>query len=154
MRGVTHPRVVNVKAKGAEWDVYVGRGPCPARGSHGPWGNPFPVGAHGREAMTLYLRFLSGERFGMVGPVAHAPGAERGPDLVERARRELRGKVLGCWCKGRYPVCHAEVLARLADGEALDAIRADMLARIAPPDVAGKPQRELFAGENAPGVST
>jgi hypothetical protein len=33
--------------------------------------------------------------------------------LVEKAKRELRGKVLGCWCK---PLdCHGDVLKAVAD---------------------------------------
>lgn len=51
------------------------------------------------------------------------------------------GKVLGCWCVGRFPVCHGEVLARLADAvdmlAELALIRADVLARL-------DPQGDLF----------
>lgn len=36
--------------------------------------------------------------------------------LVERAKRELRGKILGCWCK---PLdCHGDVLILVADESA------------------------------------
>ena len=35
------------------------------------------------------------------------------PQLLERVRRELGGKVLGCWCAPQ--ACHADVLARLAN---------------------------------------
>jgi hypothetical protein len=37
------------------------------------------------------------------------------PALVERARRELRGKVLGCWCKPAS--CHGDVIAEIIDQE-------------------------------------
>ena len=37
----------------------------------------------------------------------------RQPDLARRARAELRGRRLGCWCKPA--VCHGDVLARVAD---------------------------------------
>lgn len=37
------------------------------------------------------------------------------PELVARVKRELKGKVLGCWCAGKP--CHAEVLARVANEE-------------------------------------
>lgn len=121
-----HPRVVNVRAAGAEWDVYVGRGRCPCKASprctHDTrvatgnvlrvmdWGNPFKVDAHGPEAMRLYMDHLVGT------------------DTPALARNFLPGLVLGCWCAGRYPVCHGEVLARLADGDELEDIRVDVLA--------------------------
>jgi hypothetical protein len=78
---VSHARVVNVMAKGATWDVYIGRGRCPRTGARGPWGNPWKVAEHGDEAMVLFLDFLSERRL-----------------LVAKARAELAGKVLGCWC--------------------------------------------------------
>ena len=36
------------------------------------------------------------------------------PELVERVKRELKGKVLGCWCRPSC-ACHGEVLARIAN---------------------------------------
>lgn len=79
-----------VHCRRAAYDVYVGR--------PGPWGNPFRVGRDGdREAvLRKYEAWLLAQ-----------------PDLVERARRELRGKVLGCWCAPKP--CHGDVLARVAD---------------------------------------
>lgn len=45
------------------------------------------------------------------------------PDLVADARKELAGKVLGCWCGGmgiltadESVICHGQILARIADG--------------------------------------
>lgn len=35
------------------------------------------------------------------------------PELVAAAKRELKGKTLGCWCKPAR--CHAEVLAEIAN---------------------------------------
>ena len=66
----------------------------------GPWGNPFKVGEDmdAAKAVRLFETYLS----------------ER-PDLVERARRELRGHDLACWCKPGAP-CHAYVLLRVANG--------------------------------------
>jgi hypothetical protein len=37
------------------------------------------------------------------------------PELVARARKELRGKVLGCWCNP-FP-CHGDVIAEIIDSE-------------------------------------
>jgi hypothetical protein len=39
------------------------------------------------------------------------------PELVARARREFRGKILGCWCKPE--ACHGDVLVEL-DGNQPD----------------------------------
>jgi hypothetical protein len=36
------------------------------------------------------------------------------PELFERAKRELKGKVLGCWCLPKR--CHGSVLVELIDG--------------------------------------
>lgn len=36
------------------------------------------------------------------------------PEIIEAARRELRGKNLACWCQPGTP-CHANVLLRLAN---------------------------------------
>ena len=41
------------------------------------------------------------------------------PALVERARRELRGLTLGCWCPAGSP-CHAAALARVCDADLAD----------------------------------
>lgn len=36
------------------------------------------------------------------------------PNLIERAREELKGKKLACWC-APLP-CHGDILARVAEG--------------------------------------
>ncbi|MFI7576295.1 DUF4326 domain-containing protein [Micromonospora sp. NPDC049497] len=72
--------------------VYVGRQGFGLRRS--PWANPFSVRKHDRaEALRLYRRWLVGQ-----------------PALVDRARRELTGKQLACWCRVE-DACHADVLA-------------------------------------------
>lgn len=105
---MSHPRVVNVRRKGAEWDVYIGRGRCPRTKQPGRWGNPASFRVWGKQAMRIYLDTL-----------------HESPQRVAEARVELAGKVLGCWCAPGP--CHGEVLARLADGNSLSAIRSDML---------------------------
>jgi hypothetical protein len=73
-------------------DVYIGR---PTK-----WGNPFSLKDHGGDrhlVLRKYRDWLRGE-----------------PALMEAARLELKGKVLGCWCKPE--ACHGDVLARVADG--------------------------------------
>ncbi|WP_217709104.1 DUF4326 domain-containing protein [Nonomuraea rhodomycinica] len=100
--GSVRPRRVRV-----EGDLYHGRVPagaayigraCPGlKGS--PFRNPFAVKTHGRaEALRLFRGHL----------------AEH-PELVERARRELAGLDLACWCRPGEE-CHGDVwLAVLAE---------------------------------------
>lgn len=86
-----------VHCKKAPFDVYVGR--------PSPWGNPFShlptsaarfrVATRG-EALTRFEAWLLAQ-----------------PELVARVKRELCGKVLGCWC-APLP-CHGDVLSRIAN---------------------------------------
>ena len=78
-------------------DVYIGR---PSK-----WGNPFSdrlgtlaehVVASREEAISRYELWIRTQ-----------------PELIAAAKVELRGKVLGCWCKPK--ACHGDVLARIAD---------------------------------------
>lgn len=83
------------------FDVYIGRGDRYGRWAESDWHNPFPLrkGATAEERVAVierYRNYLLTER----------------PDLVARLP-ELRGKVLGCWCKPE--ACHGDVLAELAD---------------------------------------
>jgi hypothetical protein len=83
------------------FDVYIGR---PSK-----WGNPHPVGycdlcqeTHKRgEAVAKYRAWLLSQ-----------------PQLVAEAKRELRGKVLGCWCIPQD--CHGDVLAEVANTDEED----------------------------------
>lgn len=88
-------RVVHCKRE--PYDVYIGR--------PGPWGNPFTHRggtiaerrvATREDAIRHYEAWLLAQ-----------------PDLVARARVELRGKVLGCWCAPQ--ACHGDVLLRIAN---------------------------------------
>lgn len=90
--------VVNVNQP-VPFDVYIGRH-HPRFRSRG-WGNPFRIGTAAcrsrGEAIEMYRVWI---------------GAK--PELIERAKRELRGKILGCWC-APLP-CHGDVLAEIANG--------------------------------------
>lgn len=96
-------RVVHCKRD--PFDVYIGRPSA--------WGNPF---THKPGTLAKYR----------VGTVSEAIAKYREwllsqPQLVERAQLELKGKVLGCWCKTRsnpHAPCHGDVLAEVANGEA------------------------------------
>jgi len=85
-----HPRV----PPGAE---YVGRAAPYLKAS--PYANPYLVKAYGLEqALQLYRGWLT-------------------PDLIESARRDLRGRDLACRCElpaeGEPDLCHAAILLAL-----------------------------------------
>lgn len=72
--------------------VYIGR--------PSPWGNPFIIGKDGtrEEVIEKYREYLISNT-----------------ELVERAKRELRGKNLVCFCAPN--ACHGEILLRLVNEE-------------------------------------
>ncbi len=81
-----------VHSRHEPYDVYIGR--------PGPWGNPFVIGKDGTRAEVIvkYERWIRAR-----------------PYLMKRAQKELRGKVLGCWCAPQS--CHGDVLVRIANEE-------------------------------------
>lgn len=76
------------------YDVYIGRAcrglPC------SPYANPFIVGKHGtrEDVLRMYKEWIY-----------------RQPRLIEKAQRELPGKVLGCWCAPKP--CHGDILIEI-----------------------------------------
>ncbi len=85
------PRVVNkYHGKPPAGAVYIGR--------PGPWGNPFTIGADGYRAAVV---------------AKHRAWLLARPELVDRARRELRGRTLVCFCAPR--ACHGDVLLEVAN---------------------------------------
>jgi hypothetical protein len=89
---MTQTRVVHCRRE--QFDVFIGR--------PGRWGNPFILGRDGdrQEVIEKYRAWLRTQ-----------------PQLVERARRELAGRVLGCYCAPL--TCHGDILAAIADGGAV-----------------------------------
>jgi len=79
-----------VHCKKAKYDVYIGR--------PGPWGNPFQIGIDGNreQVVQLYAEWLLSQ-----------------PELVAKAKQELKGKILACWCAPA--LCHGDILAAIAD---------------------------------------
>lgn len=103
------PRLELPAARGV---VYVGRR-CTMGGwalDCSPFHNPFSAQKYGglAAAMAEFHSYL----------------AER-PKLVDRARRELRGKRLGCFCKETQnpALCHAAAWARIVDASPLGLAR-------------------------------
>jgi len=84
---MSHPLVVHCRRQ--SYDVYIGR--------PGFWGNPFEIGRDGdrKWCVQAYREMLL-----------------RDQRLMEKVK-ELKGKVLGCWCA---PLdCHGDVLAEIAN---------------------------------------
>lgn len=64
------------------------------------WGNPYHIisGFRSRgESIRLYEQYCRAS-----------------PGMVEMIKAELKGKVLGCWCRPKL-ACHGDVLARIAE---------------------------------------
>jgi len=96
-----HFKHLVVHCRKSKYDVYIGRksAGAPKDCTNFEWGNPFSVKDYGREGcIEKYEEWLKTQ-----------------PQLVEKARRELRGKVLGCWCAPKS--CHGHVLADVANAE-------------------------------------
>jgi hypothetical protein len=91
---MTRTRVVHCKRE--PYDVYIGR---PSK-----WGNPFS-----HKAGTL-AKFKVATRDQAV--TSFEEWIKTQPQLLKDLY-ELKGKVLGCWCKPLS--CHGDVLAKLAD---------------------------------------
>jgi hypothetical protein len=84
--------VVNIR-QGDKYDVFIGRPTC--------WGNPFELGKDGtrEEVIAKYQEWILSQ-----------------PELVERVRKELQGKILGCYCSPSL-MCHGDILVKIAEGE-------------------------------------
>lgn len=84
-----------VHCKKEPYDVYIGRPSV--------WGNPF---SHKEGTKAKYKVATREEAI-----AKYEEWILNQPELVERAKKELRGKVLGCWC-APLP-CHGDVLLKL-----------------------------------------
>ena len=97
----SHHLVVNCKH--APFDVYIGRDCKSApKGVQYIWGNPF-----------VMKNQSAGERKRVHG--AYNEWIHSQPDLIAKAKIELKGKVLGCHCSPKD--CHGHVLAEIANSE-------------------------------------
>lgn len=85
-------KVVNLNQE--PYDVYIGR---PSK-----WGNPYVIGKDGTrsEVIAKYREYVMNN-----------------PELME-SLVELRGKILGCYCKPK--ACHGDVLVELCSYKRLD----------------------------------
>jgi hypothetical protein len=87
------------------YDVYIGRGCCPQTGKQGEWGNRYSHDPKSKGTILVASRSIA--------IASYHDWLVDQPDLVAKARKELRGKVLGCWCAPM--ACHGAVLARIAN---------------------------------------
>ena len=89
-------RVVHCRRKA--FDVYIGRANRRYNLPQSPYANPFKIGRdrNREECIEKYQKWLLDQ-----------------PELVERARIELFGKVLGCWCAPQ--ACHGDVLVKIVE---------------------------------------
>ncbi len=87
-----------VHCKKSPYDVYIGRASRGVKGS--VWGNPFVIGKDGDRATVIrkYREYIMAR-----------------PDLIQRARDELKGRVLSCWCSPE--ACHGDVLVEIANSK-------------------------------------
>ena len=86
--------VVNLRNQ--DYDVYIGRGRCPKCGEFSKWKNPFKIGEDGTRSEVIAMYEIYLVESGLINDID-----------------ELRGKILGCWCKPKP--CHGDVLAKLAN---------------------------------------
>lgn len=100
------PKAWVVHCRKAPFDVYIGRdNPMLGLRDVG-FSNPFSHKANSSAEIRVATRQEAIERY--------EAWVLTQPELLERIRRELKGKILGCWCSPL--ACHGEVLARIANG--------------------------------------
>ena len=80
-----------VHCKKSKYDEYCGSS-C--------WGNQFLIGSDGtrKEVVEKHKKWFLSQ-----------------PELIEKCKRELRGKILGCWCGEK--LCHCDILAEVANSD-------------------------------------
>jgi len=85
------------------------------------WGNPYRVGQSitlgGETKDWVVLPFTVTNS---IATVLYEHYLAANPELRQRARAELRGRDLACWCNG-FEDCHADVLLRVANDDSFPA---------------------------------
>lgn len=90
-------RKLVVHCKKEPFDVYIGR---PSE-----WGNPFSDKPKSRAEVRVDTREEA--------IACYEEWVKTQPEMIEKIKRELKDKVLGCWCAPR--ACHGDVLAKIAN---------------------------------------
>ena len=101
----SNPYVVHCKR--SPYDVYIGRA-CLGmpKGEVSVWGNPFVM-----KNQTELERHRVTEEY--------RQWIYSQPELIQRIQKELKGKVLGCWCAPKQ--CHGNILAAIANSDSISA---------------------------------
>ena len=86
-----------VHCKKEKYDVYIGRPSI--------WGNPFSHLEESSAEFKCKTREESIEKY--------KQWILTQPELIAKAKIELKDKILGCWCKPKS--CHGDILASIAD---------------------------------------
>lgn len=89
------PQIVHFKK--SPYDVYIGR---PSK-----WGNPYSR----KPGLARYKVTTKAEAINK-----HREWVLSQPDMIEKIRHELRGKILGCWCDNPN-ACHGFILWKIAN---------------------------------------
>ena len=92
-------RVVNLKDKGAKFDVYIGR---PSK-----WGNPY---THLENTTAPYIVETREEAIALYEQELRAS-----PEKMAECKAELKNKTLGCFCSPL--ACHGDILVKMANEE-------------------------------------
>lgn len=84
-----------VHCKKDKFDIYIGR---PSK-----YGNPYEIGKDGNrtEVIQKYKEWIYNN-----------------PKLLDEIRKDLKGKILGCWC-APLP-CHGDILSEIANQESIE----------------------------------
>lgn len=90
------PKVVHWKREA--YDIYVGR--------PSPYGNPF---SHKSWAIAKFRTKTAAESL-----LKYKEWVLAQPALIVKIKRELRGKILGCWCSNPEH-CHGWILLKIAN---------------------------------------
>lgn len=85
-----------VHCKKEPFDIYVGR--------PSPFGNPFSHKPSSKAETKVESREEAIAKF--------EEWVRTQPQLMEKIKKELKGKILGCWC--RPANCHGDVLVKIA----------------------------------------
>ena len=89
------PKVVHCKKQ--PYDVYIGRPSI--------WGNPF---SHKNDTLAEFKVNTREEAIQKYKEYIMSR-----TELVELAKKELKGKILGCWCAPKK--CHGDILLEIAN---------------------------------------
>lgn len=86
-----------VHSRHSKYDIYIGR---PSK-----WGNPF---SHLQNTLAEFKVDTRNEAISR-----YSDWIKNQPDMIAMAKKELKGKVLGCWC-APLP-CHGDILFKIAN---------------------------------------